>query len=176
MNALFSAGRFTVRPVASGDVASTLQVYEQCEDFLSLGPVPKASRAMVLADIEHSAQAGGVYCGIWDEAGTQIGILDFVPEAGERTSFLSLLMISGPHRRKGLGSAVLAALESHLATRYGTLVLESGVQVSNGPGIAFWEKHGFRIDRDPRPMSDGTTAYAMSKRVSAGSVPASAPP
>jgi ribosomal protein S18 acetylase RimI-like enzyme len=175
MEALFSGDGFTVRPVGRADVRSTLRVYRQCEDFLSLGPVAKASRSMVLADIGHSAKTHGRYCGIWNDDGAQVGVLDFVAARDAGTAFVSLLMICRPHRRRGLGTAVLAALETYLAAKCGSRVLDSGVQVNNRAAIAFWEARGFRIDRRPRPQEDGTTTFAMSKSLGGSTRPATPP-
>lgn len=167
MSDILRAGELTVRPIAEHQLECTLEVYEQCEDFLSLGPVPTASMAMVLADIEHSRRENGVYCGVW-RGPTLVGVLDFIPEAGGGTAFLSLLMIAQPFRAQGVGSSILEALETYLGARYGTQLLESGVQVNNAAGIAFWRRHGFHIDSRARKMDDGTTAYSMFKRISTG--------
>jgi ribosomal protein S18 acetylase RimI-like enzyme len=121
--------------------------------------------AMVLADMEHSTQASGIYCGIWMSC-TQVGVLDFTPEAGRDIAVLSLLMIAKPYRNQGIGSSVVHALLSYLRATHGTTVLESGVQVNNAAGIAFWRKHGFEIDATARKLDDGTTVYSMYKRIS----------
>ncbi len=165
MDEILSVGDLTLRPIAPHELKSTLEVYRQCEDFLSLGPVPKASMAMVMADIEHSSQARGIYCGIWRDC-TQVGVLDFTPETGRDTTILSLLMIARPYRNQGIGSSVVHALLSYLRATHGTTVLESGVQVNNAAGIAFWRERGFEIDATARKLDDGTTVYSMSRRIS----------
>ena len=77
---LFSAATLEIRPLAENELQSTLEVYKQCEDFLTLGPVPFASMEMVQADRDHSKKENGVYCGIWNEDNKQIGVIDFIPE------------------------------------------------------------------------------------------------
>jgi ribosomal protein S18 acetylase RimI-like enzyme len=165
MNDLFRGPGFSVRLVAENDIPSILAVYRQCEDFLALGPVPVASLAMVLADIAHSREAGGCYCGIRNEADELVGVLDFIPRHRKNTAFLELLMIALPHRRRGLGTAVLAGLEAHLKRVYGTRKIESGVQVNNEAGIRFWRSQGFVIGRRARKLPDKTIAYEMKKRI-----------
>ena len=165
MSTIFSVNEFDVKPVTSADFDSTLKVYEQCEDFLSLGPVPKASKEMVQADIDHSISSNGIFCGIWDKTGVQVGVLDFIPEMEEGTAFLSLLMISGHCRYGGIGTAILAELESHLTANYKTIILKSGVQTNNAIGIKFWKKCGFILDKEPTAIDDGTVAYQMQKRL-----------
>jgi ribosomal protein S18 acetylase RimI-like enzyme len=165
MDDMFSGKGFRIRPITDDDFASTLAVYKQSEDFLALGPVAKASREMVQKDIRHSKETGGIYCGIWDDAGEQAGVLDYIPEDTPGTAVLSLLMISGDQRNRGLGTAVMAGLEAHLKGVYGTKLIESGVQVNNENGIRFWTKRGFQIDSRAQDLEDGTTAYQMSKRI-----------
>jgi RimJ/RimL family protein N-acetyltransferase len=166
VKAIFHANDFEVRPVTSADFESTLKVYEQCEDFLSLGPVPKASKEMVQADIDHSKSSNGIFCGIWDKSGTQVGVLDFIPEMEKGIAFLSLLMISEPYRYGGIGTVIVAELEAHLMTNYKTRILKSGVQTNNAIGIKFWKKCGFILETKPTAIDDGTVAYQMQKRFS----------
>jgi hypothetical protein len=112
MEALFHAKDCIVKEVEESDLQDTLQVYKQVEDFLALGPVPKASMEMVLADIDHSKQSGGHFCIIVDRNGSKVGVVDFVPETKAGVAFLSLLMISQDNRHKGIGKAVVIGLES----------------------------------------------------------------
>jgi GNAT superfamily N-acetyltransferase len=162
---LFRTPRLRVVPVGPGDLGPTLGVYRQCEDFLALGPQPKASAEMVLADLAHSRQVGGVYCGLWDARGLQIGVLDYIPLPGTDTAALELLVVARPHRGRGYGTEVLTALEEHLTRTCGTLTLESGVQVNNPTALRFWRARGFQIGTVRRAMPDGTTTYAMSKQL-----------
>ena len=163
MEALFYVKDCTIKEFEEGDLQSTLRVYEQVEDFLALGPVPKASMRMVLADLKHSTESGGRFCLIIDSKGNKIGVLDFVPETTKGTAFLSLLMISQDCRRKGIGRAVVIGLERFLSQRYQTQMIQSGVQVNNEPGIAFWRACGFEIEMKAKDVGDGTVAYDMKK-------------
>jgi ribosomal protein S18 acetylase RimI-like enzyme len=165
MKSLFCASDCVVRVIEKDDLPKTLEVYKQVEDFLSLGPMPKASMEMVLADIQHSKEAGGLFCAVVDCNGNQIGVVDFVPEATKGTAFLSLLMISHKFRNQGIGKAIVKALESYLIQTYGTHTIESGVQTNNEPGIMFWKKCGFQIGRVARSLDDGTVAYDMRKKL-----------
>ncbi len=163
MEVLFSAKDCSVKELEEAELQGTLRVYEQVEDFLALGPVPKASMEMVLADLRHSKESGGRFCSIDDRNGNQIGVLDFVPETTAGTAFLSLLMICQDHRHKGIGRAVVKGLECYLSQRYHTQLIESGVQINNEPGKAFWRACGFQIGQDAKAMEDGTVAYDMKK-------------
>jgi ribosomal protein S18 acetylase RimI-like enzyme len=161
---LFCAGELQVKPVSRMDLEKTLEVYKQVEDFLSLGPVPKATMKMVLADIKHSKEKNGIYCGIWNDLDDLIGVLDFIPDNG-KVATLSLLMISKPYRKNGYGRSIVKNLEEYLKRNYRTERILSGVQINNEAGIIFWKKMGFQIDVTPQDMGDGTTAYEMTKEL-----------
>ncbi len=163
MGLLFQTKDCKVRTHVAADAQAILAVYEQSEDFLSLGPVAKASMAMVSADIEHAANSAGVYCVIEDSDGSLIGVLDFVPEYTEHAAFLSLLMISSDRRNRGYGRAIMTGLESYLRQHYETRHILSGVQTNNDHGIRFWKKCGFDIGHVARALDDGTVAYDMKK-------------
>jgi RimJ/RimL family protein N-acetyltransferase len=165
MKAIFCANDYIVRAMETDDLQRTLAVYQQVEDFLALGPVPKASMEMVLEDIQHSKESGGLFCVVVDNNGNQIGVVDFVPELTKGTAFLSLLMISQEFRNQGIGHAIVKALESYLIYTYGIHTIESGVQTNNEPGIRFWKKCGFEIGQTAKPLEDGTIAYDMTKRL-----------
>jgi ribosomal protein S18 acetylase RimI-like enzyme len=154
-----------VRLFTPKDIDATLEVYRECEDFLSLGPVPKASTEMVLADFEHSKNENGIYCCVIDKEDRQIGVLDFIPEVRPHTAFLSLLMIAKPYRQVGNGRFVVAWLENHLFQNYATESIESGVQVNNEAGKRFWKAMGFRIGSAARILEDKTVAYEMRKEL-----------
>jgi 2-polyprenyl-3-methyl-5-hydroxy-6-metoxy-1,4-benzoquinol methylase/ribosomal protein S18 acetylase RimI-like enzyme len=171
MGTVFTAGSLTVRTYEPRDREAILAVYRQCEDFLSLGPVPTASMEMVIADINHSAAAKGQFCVIQNARGETIGVLDFTPRTPENTGVLSLLMISRQHRNKGHGKAIVGALESHLRDTCKVDAIESGVQVNNPDGIRFWRKRGFQIGTVARRHDDGTTAFDMHKKLEPRSTP-----
>jgi ribosomal-protein-alanine N-acetyltransferase len=55
------------------------------------------------------------------------------------------LDIAESHRRRGVGSALLGESERNLALRgVRTILLETAID--NAPAIAFWERHGYRIE------------------------------
>lgn len=161
------AEQFVIRPVEEPDSEAILAVYRQCEDFLALGPVPTACLAMVQEDLAHSREMGGVFCGI-HVSGKMVGVVDYVPgcfEGEPGVAFLSLLMIAGPYRAAGLGTAVVKAVENIITANRKIREIRSGVQVNNAAGIRFWRKMGYTISGGPELMPDGTTVYHLSKRV-----------
>jgi ribosomal protein S18 acetylase RimI-like enzyme len=166
------AGRhFTIRPITPGDLNAVFDVYRQCEDFLALGPQPRASMSMVEEDLRHSSAEGGVYCGIFNATGMLMGIVDVVPrlfEGRPDVAFLSLLMIAAPYRSRGLGAEVVQLVEAEIARDPDVTVIESGVQVNNPVAIRFWQRMGYVITSKPDPMPDGTTVFHLRKQIRPG--------
>jgi ribosomal protein S18 acetylase RimI-like enzyme len=155
-----------IHPITEGEVHAVLQVYQQCEDFLALGPVASASLEMVLKDLEISREAGGIFCGIFNTHGRMIGVVDYVPnhwEGDPRAAFLELLMIAAPFRSQGIGAAVVEAVENEIRKDPGITVIHSGVQVNNPQAIRFWQRHGYRIVSGPKLYPDQTTAFDLRK-------------
>ncbi|MCX6829863.1 MAG: GNAT family N-acetyltransferase [candidate division Zixibacteria bacterium] len=161
MTELFRCGHFVVRPITEHNIESTLKVYQQSEDFLSLGPNPQASIQMVYSDMECSERAKGLFCGIWNISGTHLGILDFVPEIREKTAFVTLLMIARPYRNRGIGADIVTALCQYLVASRAIKTIESTVQINNERGIKFWKKCGFHMSEQAEPQADGTTTFRL---------------
>ncbi len=155
-----------IRPITPGELDAVLQVDRQCEDFLALGPVATASMEMVQKDIELSRSVGGLFCGIYQADGEMIGVLDYVPRGWEgdaSAAFLELLMIAAPHRKQGIGRAVVDAFENEIRKDPAVRTILSGVQVNNPGAIRFWLSRGYRIVSGPTLMPDQTTAFALRK-------------
>ncbi len=77
---------FIIRPFQGSetDLFAILEVYHQCEDFLSLGPVPVASMEMVQSDLKQSKDQGGIFCLICSaQTGEVWGIVDYIPAGFE---------------------------------------------------------------------------------------------
>lgn len=145
-----------------------LEVYRQCEDFLALTSKPTASMEIVQEDLALSRQNGGVFCGIYDHAGTMKGILDVVLSGfeGEReAAFIELLMIGQPYRQYGLGSAVVQAVEAYIQHDTHVNIILAAVMVNNPAAIRFWERHGYKIIGEPEAEPDGTTVWKLKKPI-----------
>ncbi len=95
-----------------------------------------------------------------------IGVLDYVPggyQGDPSAAFLELLMISAPHRGRGIGHAVVEALEAEIRKDPVVRTALAAVQVNNPQAVKFWQREGYRIVRGPTLMPDQTTAYALRK-------------
>jgi ribosomal protein S18 acetylase RimI-like enzyme len=155
-----------IHPITQYDLEAVLHVYQQCEDFLALGPVPTASMEMVLKDIEISKDEGGVFCGIYTTDGKMVGVIDYVPDyyKGEPfTAFLELLMIAAPFRKHGVGKAVVKAFEVEIRKNVRVCKILSGVQVNNPQAVQFWQRNGYRIVSEPELLPDQTTVFRLRK-------------
>lgn len=158
-----------IRSMSAMDAQLLLGVYQQCEDFLALGPAATASIAMILADLDRSAADNGCYCGIW-KGDDIVGVVDWVAGSGKDAgAFLNLLVLARPHRGQGIGRRVLSWLESQLLIGRGAATIETAVQVNNEAGMDFWRRQGYRPIRGPVRNDDGTTVIILGKQLASGS-------
>jgi ribosomal protein S18 acetylase RimI-like enzyme len=160
--------KFTLHSVGEEDIDAILKVYQECEDFLSLGPVANASKTMVLADLEISRQAGGVFRGIFQADGTMVGIIDVVLsgfEGNPKHAFLELLMIGAPYRGQGIGEWVVGEVEKEIRQNPQVKAILSGVQVNNPTAIQFWQRMGYQIVSQAHTLPDTTTVFDLRKEL-----------
>ena len=164
----FQCESFKIAPIAEPHLPQVLEVYQQCEDFLALGPIPKASIDMVKADIDHSKEENGLFCGVFDHKENLMGIVDLVPnmfEGNPGNAFISLIMIAKSHRNKGLGRKIIEAVENKIREDRQVKVILSAVQTNNERAIHFWEELGYTIIGGPEPRPDKTVVYQLSKNL-----------
>ena len=155
-----------ILPIGDDRVDQVLEIYQQCEDFLALGPVAKASREMVLADMAHARELGSIYCGLYNDQDLLIGIVDYLPNYHLRepgAAFIELVMISPNFRRQGYGTDTIREVEDLIWADPGTQKIDLAVQVNNPAARRFWEKHGYLTISGPQDQPDGTTVYTMQK-------------
>ena len=158
-----------IRPINESEIVMVLEVYRECEDFLKLGPEPKASLMMVKLDIANSRKENGVYCGIFAKKNRMMGIVDFVPKNYSNQidwAFLSLLMIAKPYRNQGIGTMVVKMVESEIRKDPDIKYIYAGVQVNNELAIRFWRKMGYEIYEVPELLADQSTVYHLKKKFS----------
>jgi ribosomal protein S18 acetylase RimI-like enzyme len=166
---MFIQGKdFDIRPIRVDEKAAVLTVYQQCEDFLALTPLPTASMEIVEADLALSQENDGIFCGIYNPAGTMMGIVDVVIagfEGDPGAAFIELMMIGHRYRSSGLGSAVVRAVEAEILRNPAIRTILIGVMVNNPAAMRFWERHGYRIISGPTLEDDGTTVWRLGKDV-----------
>ncbi len=163
-----------IHPAGEKNLEELLAVYKECEDFLALGPVAKASLEMVRADMEMSKTMGGEFCGIYLRDGTIAGVLDFVPgnfRGQPGTAYIALLMLKPSFRRRGIGALVLEMIEEEVRKDAQITRIGIGVMVNNPSAIQFWKNRGFQICSGPELLADKTTVYRMEKNFPAAGGP-----
>lgn len=157
---------FQIYPIAQDDLDAVLDVYEQCEDFLTLCGQPAASMEMVSQDIALSKSGGGVFCGIYTAHGRMVGVIDYIPCGycgAQDTAYLELLMIAAPYRNQGIGKAVVEAIENEIQKNAGVTTILSGVAVNNLHAIEFWQSNGYQIVSGPKYYPGQGTGYDLRK-------------
>jgi GNAT superfamily N-acetyltransferase len=160
---------FEIRPITESGFEEVLEVYRQCEDFLALGPEPKASMAMVLQDIETSRHEKSIFCGVYASDGRMIGVVDFIPGDFDGTAhlaFISLLMIVAPLRNQGIGTRILELAESKIRMTSRVREIRTAVQLNNPVALRFWQGHGYRILGNPEVRLDQTVVIYLRKELS----------
>jgi ribosomal protein S18 acetylase RimI-like enzyme len=164
---IIEGDRIRIQNVGESELDEILGVYQHCEDFLSLGPVPIASKQMVLDDLRLSDVVGGIFCGIF-QYGKMIGVVDFVPkdyDGDPESAYLSLLMIADRYRSKGIGSEAVKLIETEILKNHSITTIYAGVQTNNTRAIRFWKGMGYNIIGGPTDMPDKTTVYEPRKDI-----------
>ncbi|MFH1686812.1 MAG: GNAT family N-acetyltransferase [bacterium] len=159
---------FEIKLITGSDLEDVLEVYRQCEDFLALGPEPRASMAMVLIDIEMSRCEGSQFCGVFALNGKMIGVVEFVPSDfnGEaRLAFISLLMIVPPLRSQGIGTHVLELVESKIRATGSVSEIRTAVQLNNPRALLFWQKNHYCVFGNPELRPDQTVVSYLRKKL-----------
>jgi len=159
---------FKIVPITKSYLPQVLKIYQQCEDFLELGPVPKASMNIVKKDFEHSKKEDSIFCGIFDLKENMIGIVDFVPNMFEgipQHAFISLIMIAIHYRNKGIGKEVIEAVENKIREDPQIKVVLSAVQTNNECALKFWKDIGYCIIGGPELRPDKTVVYQLRKNL-----------
>jgi ribosomal-protein-alanine N-acetyltransferase len=100
-------------------------------------------------------------CVIAEEGGKIVGFI--LSEENPPLAHIITLDVDAKHRRKGIGGALLEALESNLAARgVRSILLETAID--NEPAVAFWKSRGYRIEATlKRYYLKRINAYEMRK-------------
>ncbi len=163
------AEKYTInlRRVTSADAKEILNVYKECEDFLALGPIPKASLEMVFDDIKSSQSQKGIFSGIIVD-GQMVGVIDYIPskfEGNPDLAFVSLIMIKKPFRGQGIGKYILSSIENLIRENSHVRRIRTASQINNPRSINFWQRNGFKNVSPPQLQPDGTTTIYLEKNL-----------
>ncbi len=85
----------------------------------------------------------GADCTVATDEGKIVGFI--LTEENPPLAHIVTLDVAASHRRRGIGTQLLRESESNLALRgVRTILLETAT--SNEAGVAFWKRHGYRIE------------------------------
>ncbi len=100
-------------------------------------------------------------CVVAEDGGHPVGFI--LTEENPPLAHVITLDVAESHRRTGIGSALLAESEKNLALRgVRSILLETAT--SNEAGVAFWQRHGYRIEATLKRYYLGRLdAYEMRK-------------
>lgn len=159
--------KVTIRPVDGSLMPELLDLYRHCEDFLALGPDPRATEAVVLRDLASMRAAGAEFHGMYAADGALLGVLDVILQGyngNPDCAYIELLMLRADARNAGLGAAVIRALEQYLAEQR-ISEIQADVQVNNPAAQRFWQRMGFDCIGGPVLQPDSTVTLMLRKQI-----------
>ena len=113
----------------------------------------------------------GAECLVATDGAKIVGFI--LTEENPPLAHIVTLDVAESHRRHGVGTELLRESEAHLAFRgVRTVLLETAT--TNAPGIAFWERHGYRREAVLKNYYPGhRDAFEMRKKLNATAKPRS---
>lgn len=165
---------FELRPLAGTlqDLLEVQRVLDRASDFARVvqgAPFDPREAARTFEDVPPGVDPSaktvlGVYCGH-----ELVGVIDLVDSFPvPTTAMLGLLLIADTHRRSGIGTRAVRAVEDLVAS-WGTCDrVRIAVVRANAPAMAFWDALGYLPTGELRPYQKGTVrseVVVMEKRV-----------
>ncbi|MGA2481622.1 MAG: N-acetyltransferase [Candidatus Acidiferrales bacterium] len=146
---------FALRPYGPRDFAALYRLDQACFP---------TGIAYSKATLRYFLQIPGAQCVVAEDAGKILGFI--LAEQNDALAHIITLDVTDSARRQGLGSALLRQIEADLVLGGArTILLETAT--NNDSAIAFWKKHGYRIEAVlKRYYSGKLDAYAMRKILS----------
>ena len=157
----------SIRLYKNEDKNDVFSVYKECEDFLSLGPLPIASNNMVEEDLRYSINNNGRFCVIL-YGDRVIGIVDYIPFGYKDkldNSYISLLMVAKNYRNKGIGSVALIKVEEIIKKNLNIKNIYTSVQTNNTKALLFWIRQGYIRISEAELQEDTTIVYHFKKDI-----------
>lgn len=143
---------FRLREYRPGDFDSIWEIDQACYD-----PGIAYSRR----ELRNYLRFPGAECIIAEIGGKTAGFL--VSAHDGATGHIVTIDVLPEHRRQGAAALMLAEAERRLAAA-GVRVVELETAIDNAAAIAFWQKHGYRIDGvKKRYYADGRDAFTMKR-------------
>lgn len=114
--------------------------------------------------LKHFLTVPGAECLVATEGNQIVAFL--LTQENPPLAHITTLDVADSHRRKGIGTMLLEEGENNLRFRgVRTMLLETAI--TNEAGVAFWQRHGYRIEAVVKNYYPGhLDAYEMRKRLS----------
>ncbi len=142
----------TLRPYAPGDFEQLYAIDQACYP---------PGIAYSKRTLRWFLRLPGAECLVAEAAGQIAGFI-LAEHEGERAHLITIDVL-GAERRRGVGTALLRAIEQSLAGR-GVRQIELETATDNHAAIAFWQKHGYGTVGVLRNYYlSGLDAYSMHK-------------
>lgn len=127
-------------------MATVLRAYEP-RDFAALYRIDQVCYPRGIAYSKMTLRwflgLAGAECFVAETSGKISGFI--LAEEHSPLAHIITIDVVEAERRSGVGSALLYAIETNLASHsVRTIVLETAID--NQPGVAFWKKHGYRVE------------------------------
>lgn len=145
-----ASNAFRLREYRPGDFDSIWEIDQACYE----PDIAYSSR-----ELRDYLRLPSAECVIAEIDGKIAGFL--VAAHGGATGHIVTVDVLPAHRRQGAATLMLAEAERRLAAA-GVRVVELETAIDNAGAIAFWQKHGYRIDGvKKRYYPDGRDAFTM---------------
>lgn len=154
---------YALRPYASRDFVALYRLDQACFP-------PRIAYSKTT--LRYFLDLYGAECLVAEDAGKILGFI--LAEQNDALAHIITLDVAEAARRQGLASALLRQIEANLAVQgVRTILLETAT--NNDAAIAFWKKHGYRIEAVLKHYYPGKLdAYEMRKILVAAAHPAQA--
>jgi GNAT superfamily N-acetyltransferase len=140
-------GRCATRRLAPPDLPALQALFTRAADYFLIAtgapPAPDEAERAFVGGPPSKAVSDKQTIGVFDEAGTLVGVLDAIPDfPADGTCTIGMLLLDPAARGRGLGGAVLAAFEAWM-TRRGARRLRTALVMHHAAGLAFLRRAGY---------------------------------
>ena len=145
--ALGPDGRCSTRRLGPPDLAALQALFSRGADYFQIAtgapPTPDEAARAFVGGPPSKAVSDKQTIGIFDDAGTLVGVLDAIPDfPADGTCTIGMLLLDPAVRGRGVGHAALAAFEAWTARR-GTRRLRTALVTHHARGLAFLHRAGY---------------------------------
>jgi len=139
----------------------------QPDDFETLYEIDQACYEPAIAysrhELRYYLRFPGAECLVAEAGAKMAGFIVTAHQSSQ--GYIVTIDVLEEHRRRGLGSMLLAEAERRLAAG-GVRIVGLEAATDNTAAIAFWKKHGYRARAVAKKYyPDGRDAYSMTKKL-----------